>query len=81
MGTPASTALGRDYVTQAQGIIGQNSPQFINPDAGINMGMQQASNLNAYNLALAQQKQNAGATWASAGSSLLGLAGTIYENR
>jgi hypothetical protein len=78
MGTPASTALGRDYVTQAQGIIGQNSPQFINPDAGINMGMQQASNLNSYNLAQAQQRQQSGATWAQAGSSLMGLAGKLY---
>src|SRR6478736_2114005 len=78
MGTPASTALGRDYVTQAQGIIGQNGPQFINPDAGINMGMQQASNLNSYNLAQAQQRQQAGATWANAGSSLMGLAGKLY---
>lgn len=81
MGTPASTALGRDYVTSAQGIIGQNGPQFINPDAGINMGMQQASNLNAYNLAQAQQRQQSGATWASAGNALLGLAGNYYGNK
>lgn len=81
MGTPASTALGRDYVTQAQGIIGQNQPQFINPDAGINMGMQQASNLNAYNLAQAQQRQQSAAVWGQAGSSLMNLAGTIYQNR
>lgn len=81
MGTPASTALGRDYVTSAAGIIGQNGPQFINPDAGINMGAQNAANLNSYNMAQASMKQNSAAQWGQAGSSLLGLAGTIYQNR
>lgn len=79
MGTPQSTALGQDYLTNSQSIIGQNTPQFINPDAGINMGAQNASNLNAYNMAQAASKQNSAAAWGQAGSSLLNLAGTIYK--
>lgn len=81
MGTPASTALGQDYLARSMGIIGQNTPQFINPDAGINMGAQNAANLNAYNMAQASARQNQAAQWGQAGSSLLGLAGTIYQNR
>jgi hypothetical protein len=81
MGTPASVALGRDYISSAAGIIGQNSPQFINPDAGINMGMQNTANLNSYMQANAAAKQNSAAQWGQAGSSLMNLAGTIYQNR
>jgi hypothetical protein len=79
MGTPASLALGRDYVSGAAGIIGQNQPQFINPDAGINMGMQNTANLNSYMQAQAAAKQNSAAMYGQAGQSLLGLAGTIYK--
>jgi hypothetical protein len=81
MGTPASLALGRDYVSSAAGIIGQNQPQFINPDAGINMGMQNTANLNSYMQAQAAAKQNQAAQWGQMGSSLMNLAGTIYQNR
>lgn len=81
MGTPASVALGRDYVSSAAGIIGQNQPQFINPDAGINMGMQNTANLNSYMQAQAASKQNQAAMYGQAGQSLIGLAGTIYQNR
>ena len=81
MGTPASTALGQDYLTRSMGIIGQNTPQFINPDAGINMGAQNAANLNAYNMAQASARQNSASQWGQAGSSLMNLAGTIYQNR
>lgn len=79
--SPASVALGQDYLANSRGIIGQNTPQLINPDAGINMGLQQASNLNAYNMANAASQQNAAAMWGQAGSSLMGLAGKIWENR
>jgi hypothetical protein len=81
MGTPASVALGRDYTSSAAGIIGQNQPQFINPDAGINMGMQNTANLNSYMQANAAARQNSAAQWGQAGSSLMNLAGTIYQNR
>lgn len=81
MGTPASLSLGRDYVSSAAGIIGQNSPQFINPDAGINMGMQNTANLNSYMQAQAATKQNQAAMYGQAGSSLMDLAGTLYKNR
>jgi len=81
MGTPASLSLGRDYVSQAGGIIGQNQPQFINPDAGINMGMQNTANLNSYMQAQAATKQNQTAMYGQAGSSLMDLAGTLYKNR
>jgi hypothetical protein len=81
MGTPASVALGRDYTSSAASIIGQNQPQFINPDAGINMGAQNASNLNSYNMAQAAAKQNQAAMYGQASSSLLDLAGTLYKNR
>jgi hypothetical protein len=79
MGTPASTALGQDYLGASRGIIGQNNPQFINPDAGINMGMQQTANLNAYNMANASMQAQQGAAWGNVGGSLMGLAGTIYQ--
>lgn len=79
MGIPASLSLGRDYLSSAAGIIGQNSPQFINPDAGINMGMQNTANLNSYMQANAAAKQNSAAQWGKAGSSIMDLAGTIYE--
>ena len=81
MGTPASTALGQDYLSRSMGIIGQNGPQFINPDAGINMGAQTAANLNSYNMAQAASRQNSAAQWGQAGSSLMQLAGTLYQNR
>ena len=81
MGTPQSTALGQDYVAQSAGIIGQNGPQFINPDAGINMGAQNAANLNSYNMAQASASQQRAAMYGQAGSSLMGLAGTLYQNR
>lgn len=78
MGTPASTALGQDYLTGSQGIIGQNTPQLVNPDAGINMGLQNAANMNSYNMAQAAAKQNQAAQWGQIGSSLLGIAGNLY---
>lgn len=81
MGTPASVALGRDYTSSAGGIIGQNQPQFINPDAGINMGMQNTANLNSYMQAQAASRQNSAAMYGQAGSSLLDFAGTLYKNR
>lgn len=81
MGTPASLAYGQDLLGRSQGIIGQNTPQLINPDAGINMGMQNASNLNAYNMAQASARQNSAAQWGQMGTSLLGLAGDIYTSR
>jgi hypothetical protein len=81
MSTPASLAYGQDLLGRSQGIIGQNTPQLINPDAGINMGMQNASNLNAYNMAQATAQQNSAAQWGQMGTSLLGLAGDIYTNR
>ena len=81
MGTPASTALGQDYLSSSMGIIGKNTPQFINPDAGINMGAQNASNLNAYNMAQASARQNSAAMYGQAGGSLMELAGTLYKNR
>lgn len=81
MGTPASTALGQDYLANSQSIIGQNTPQLINPDAGINMGMQNAANMNSYNMAQAAAQQNQAAQWGQVGSSLLGLAGNLYSTR
>lgn len=78
--TPASVALGQDYLGSSQSIIGQNTPQLINPDAGINMGMQNASNLNAYNMAQAAQQQNQAAMWGQLGTSLIN-AGSSYLNR
>lgn len=78
MGTPASTALGGDYLASSQGIIGKNTPQLINPDAGINMGMQNAANMNSYNMQQAAAQQNSAAAWGQMGSSLLGLAGKLY---
>lgn len=79
MGTPASTALGGDYLSASAGIIGQNTPQLVNPDAGINMGMQNASNMNAYNMSQAAARQNSAAQWGQMGTSLLGLAGQLYN--
>jgi len=79
MGAPASTALGQDYVSRSMGIIGQNQPQFINPDAGINMGQQNAANMNAYMQAQSAAKQNSAAMYGKMGSSLIDLAGTIYK--
>lgn len=81
MGTPQSTALGQDYLANSAGIIGKNGPQFINPDAGINMGMQNAANLNSYNIANAAAQQNRSAMFGQVGGSLMDLAGTIYSNR
>ena len=81
MGTPQSTALGQDYIAQSAGIIGQNQPQFINPDAGINMGAQNAANLNSYNMAQASAQQQRAGMYGQAGASLMNLAGTIYQNR
>jgi len=81
MGTPVSTSLGQDYLNRSAGIIGQNGPQFINPDAGINMGAQNAANLNSYNMAQAAAQQQRAAMYGQAGSSLMNLAGTIYTNR
>jgi hypothetical protein len=80
MGTPQSTALGQDYLANSAGIIGKNSPQFINPDAGINMGMQNAANMNSYNMANAAAQQNRSAMFGQVGGSLMDLAGTIYSN-
>lgn len=79
MGTPQSSALGQDYLASSQGIIGKNTPQLINPDAGINMGMQNAANMNSYNMAQAAAQQNSAAAWGQAGSSLLGLAGNYFK--
>jgi hypothetical protein len=79
MGTPASLSLGRDYVASAAGIIGQNQPQFINPDAGINMGMQNTANLNSYMQAQAASSQNQASIYGQIGSSLFDLAGTLYD--
>ena len=81
LGVPGSVSLGQDYLGRSAGAIGQNSPQFINPDAGMNMGMQNTANLNAYMQANAAAKQNSAAQWGQVGSSLVGLAGTIYQNR
>lgn len=78
--TPASVSLGQDLLGNSQAIIGQNTPQLINPDAGINMGMQNASNLNAYNMAQAAQQQNQAAMWGQLGTSLIN-AGSSYFNR
>lgn len=77
--TPASTALGQDYLANSSGIIGKNTPQLINPDAGINMGMQNAANMNSYNMQQAAAGQNSAAAWGQMGSSLLGLAGKLYQ--
>ena len=81
MGTPQSTALGQDYLANSAGIIGKNGPQFINPDAGINMGMQNAANMNSYNIANAAAQQNRSAMFGQVGGSLMDLAGTIYKSR
>lgn len=78
MGTPASLSLGRDYVSSAAGIIGQNQPQFINPDAGINMGMQNTANLNSYMQAQAASSQNQASMYGKVGSSFFDLAGALY---
>jgi hypothetical protein len=79
MGTPSNMALGQDYLANSQGIIGKNTPQLLNPDAGINMGMQNAANLNSYNMANAASQQNSAAMWGQMGSSLLGLAGNYFK--
>lgn len=76
---PASTALGMDYLGASQGIIGQNTPQLINPDAGINLGMANASNLAAYQQAQATAKAGQAGMYGQLGSSLLGLAGTLAK--
>ena len=81
LGVPASTSLGQDYLGASAGAIGANTPQFINPDAGINMGLQQNANLAAYQNAQAAQRQNSAAMWGNLGSSLMGLGGKLYENR
>jgi hypothetical protein len=42
------------------------------------MGMQQAANMNSYNMAQAASQQQRAAMYGQAGSSLMKLAGTIY---
>lgn len=71
-GIPASVALGQDYLSASRGAIGQNVPQLINPDAGINLGMANASNLNSYNLANASLKQQQAAQWGQIASNIGG---------
>jgi hypothetical protein len=80
-GIPANVAMGQDYLNASAGAIGQNTPQMINPDAGINMGMQQNANLAAYQNAQAAKSAGQANMWGSIGSSLLGMAGDIYKNR
>lgn len=75
--TPASQALGMDLLAGSQGIIGRNVPALINPDAGINLGQQNAANLNSYMQAQAAAQSNQNAVWGQLGSSLIGLAGTL----
>lgn len=81
MQTPANLALGQDYLARSQGIIGQNTPQLINPDAGINMGMQQNANIASYNQSQAALNAAQSAQWGDIGSSLMGLSGSLYQNR
>jgi hypothetical protein len=81
MGAPAGLALGQDYLNRSAAAIGQNQPQFINPDAGINLGQQNAANMNAYMQAQAAAKQNQAAMYGQMGTSLMNLAGTMYQNR
>ena len=60
MGTPASAALGQDYLNAGRQAIGAATPQMIDTGAGINLGQQQASNLSSWqqNQASAQNAQN-----------------------
>ena len=79
-GVPAATSLGQDLVGQSAGIIGKNLPQFINPDAGINMGLQQNANLASYQQAQAARQAGNAQMWGQVGSSLLGLSADLFKN-
>lgn len=77
---PASVASGRDFIGLSQSIIGQNTPQLINPDAGINLGAQNAANMNAYMNARASAKANQAALYAKSGESIANLGLQIYKS-
>ena len=72
LGRPSSAiSLGGQMLGQAQqGAAGQMGPQLFDPNVGINMALQQQSNMANYAGAMAQAK-------ASGTSALLGAAGQI----
>ena len=67
--TPLSYQLGQDQLKLGLGAIGSAVPQMINPDTGVNLGMQQRS--------LQQQASAANASAsASKQSALMGMLGS-----
>ncbi|WP_367874011.1 hypothetical protein [Luteolibacter sp. Populi] len=78
-GVPASVAFGQDYLGQSAGAIGKNGPQFINPDAGMNMGMAQNQNLASWSAAQATQQAGQNAMWGQLGSSLMGIGANYFK--
>ena len=72
LGRPAqSTAYGANLGRQGAGMLGQSTSQMINPDAGVNLALQQQANQANYN------SNVYGAQASSRGSMLGGLFGGI----
>ena len=80
LGTPASTALGQDYLNAGRQAIGAATPQLIDTGAGINLGQQQASNLASWqqNQSSAKQAQNSQYTQIA---SALAMAAMSYSDK
>jgi hypothetical protein len=58
---PLSYQAGQQQLGMGLGAIGSATPQMINPDVGVNVGMAQRANQTQANIAGAQAKAN----WAS----------------
>jgi len=69
-GTPASTALGQDYLQSGIASIGKSTPQLVSTGAATNIGAQNASNINQWQQANAASKNAATNAYVSGGASL-----------
>jgi hypothetical protein len=69
---PVSYQAGQQQLGMGLGAIGSATPQMINPDVGVNVGMAQRTNQTQANIAGAQAKAN----WASG---IFGAIGSIGQ--
>lgn len=81
LGVPAGMSLGQDYLNRSASAIGANTPQFINPDAGMNMGLQQNANIASYNQAQAAQQAGQAQMWGQIGSALMGAGANYFTKK
>ena len=77
-GMPTAYGAGQDFTQFGMGLLGQSTPQMINPDTGVGIASAHAQNVNNANMANATSKASNRAGQVQMGGAIIGAGVTAF---